>query len=89
MVASSLPAQYGVSGFNRTLALRLRADGASAGEVRAMWVQRGSLASPRTILSAVEMATKGGFNTLIVQVRGRGDAYYISRHDPRPSLLAR
>ena len=54
-----------------------------------MWVQRGSLASPRTILSAVELATNGGFNTLIVQVRGRGDAYYISRHDPRPPLLAR
>ena len=58
-------------------------------EVRAMWVQRGSLASPKTIQSAVDMAKDGGFNTLIVQVRGRGDAYYNSRHDPRPPLLAR
>ncbi len=59
------------------------------GEVRAMWVQRGSLASPKTIQLAVDMAKKGGFNTLIVQVRGRGDAFYLSRHDPRPPLLAR
>ena len=54
-----------------------------------MWVQRGSLASPKTILSAVEMAKRGGFNALIVQVRGRGDAFYTSRHEPRPALLAR
>ncbi len=59
------------------------------GEVRAMWVQRGSLASPKTIQSAVEMAKDGRFNTLIVQVRGRGDAFYDSRYDPRPPLLAR
>ena len=53
-----------------------------------MWVQRGSLASPRTVLSVVETAKEGGFNTLIVQVRGRGDAFYISRQEPRPPLLA-
>jgi uncharacterized lipoprotein YddW (UPF0748 family) len=73
----------------------LRADHVSAlrrsetAEVRAMWVQRGSLASAKTIASAVEMAKQGGFNTLIVQVRGRGDAFYASRHEPRPALLAR
>jgi uncharacterized lipoprotein YddW (UPF0748 family) len=54
-----------------------------------MWVQRGSLVSPKTIQSVVNMARDGGFNTLIVQVRGRGDAYYASRHEPRPPLLAR
>lgn len=31
----------------------------------------------------VENASASGFNTLIVQVRGRGDAYYRSRHEPR------
>ncbi len=35
------------------------------------------------------MAKNGGFNTLIVQVRGRGDAYYDSRYEPRPALLAK
>ena len=54
-----------------------------------MWVQRGSLASPQAIISAVEMAKQGGFNTLIVQVRGRGDAFYESRYEPRPPLLAK
>lgn len=58
-------------------------------EVRALWVQRGSLASPASIASVVSMATLGRFNTLIVQVRGRGDAFYESRHEPRPPLLAR
>ena len=58
-------------------------------EVRALWVQRGSLTSPASIIAAVDRATDGGFNTLIVQVRGRGDAYYDSRYEPRPALLAR
>jgi len=31
----------------------------------------------------VERAASAGFNTLIVQVRGRGDAYYRSRWEPR------
>jgi uncharacterized lipoprotein YddW (UPF0748 family) len=61
----------------------------SSPEVRAMWVQRGSLTSPASIISAVDMAKAGGFNTLIVQVRGRGDAFYDSRHEPRPAVLAK
>jgi uncharacterized lipoprotein YddW (UPF0748 family) len=58
-------------------------------EVRALWVQRGSLASTATIIAAVDMAKLGGFNTLIVQVRGRGDAFYASRHEPRAALLSK
>ena len=57
-------------------------------EVRALWVQRGTLASARSIIAAVDAAKHGGFNTLIVQVRGRGDAYYDSRYEPRPAVLA-
>jgi uncharacterized lipoprotein YddW (UPF0748 family) len=60
----------------------------SSSEVRALWVQRGTLASAPGIIAAVNMAQHGGFNTLIVQVRGRGDAYYDSRHEPRSALLA-
>jgi uncharacterized lipoprotein YddW (UPF0748 family) len=73
---------YGLSGSRPPLS-------AQSPEVRAMWVQRGSLVSPRTVLSVVETAREGGFNTLIVQVRGRGDAFYTSRHEPRPTLLAK
>ena len=60
----------------------------SSREVRALWVQRASLTSPASVLSVVDMADSAGFNTLIVQVRGRGDAYYDARHEPRPPALA-
>jgi len=36
----------------------------------------------------VARAAGGGFNTLIVQVRGRGDAYYQARWEPRAETLA-
>lgn len=52
-------------------------------EVRALWVVRNTLASPEKIHRMVESAKSAGFNTLIVQVRGRGDAYYKSRWEPR------
>jgi uncharacterized lipoprotein YddW (UPF0748 family) len=59
-------------------------------EVRALWVTRTTLASPDTIKQMVLAAQSGGFNTLIVQVRGRGDAYYDSVLDPRAAdLVAR
>ena len=58
-------------------------------EVRALWIQRGTLASPAGIIAAVDMAKSSGFNTLLVQVRGRGDAYYKSRHEPRAPVLAK
>ena len=55
----------------------------SPDEVRALWVVRTTLTSPEKIHQMVENAYAAGFNTLIVQVRGRGDAYYNSRHEPR------
>jgi uncharacterized lipoprotein YddW (UPF0748 family) len=36
----------------------------------------------------VRRAADAGFNTLIVQVRGRGDAYYRGRWEPPPPALA-
>lgn len=52
-------------------------------EVRALWVVRTTLTSPEKIQQMAEKAHAADFNTLIVQVRGRGDAYYRSRHEPR------
>jgi uncharacterized lipoprotein YddW (UPF0748 family) len=52
-------------------------------EVRALWVVRTTLTSPEKIRAMVMAAKVNGFNTLIVQVRGRGDAYYRSKHEPR------
>jgi uncharacterized lipoprotein YddW (UPF0748 family) len=61
----------------------------AATEVRALWVQRTTLTSAPAIVSLVETAKAAGFNTLLVQVRGRGDAYYNSRLEPRGSALSR
>jgi uncharacterized lipoprotein YddW (UPF0748 family) len=60
-----------------------------AAEIRAMWVLRTSLASPESITSLVQSAKTHGFNTLLVQVRGRADAYYASRLEPRAPELKR
>jgi len=56
---------------------------AAAQEVRALWVVRTTLTSPEKIHQLVSSAADNGFNTLIVQIRGRGDAYYKSRVEPR------
>ena len=52
-------------------------------EVRALWVVRTTLTSPEKIHQLVSSAADNGFNTLIVQIRGRGDAYYNSKVEPR------
>ena len=52
-------------------------------EVRALWVVRTTLTSPEKIRQMIDAAANNGFNTLIVQIRGRGDAYYKSRVEPR------
>ncbi len=71
--------------------IALRAQGANerADEMRALWVLRSSLTSPASIASLVRTAKDQGFNTLLVQVRGRGDAYYVSGLEPRAADLAR
>jgi len=57
-------------------------------EVRGLWVVRTALVSPREVDRVVDEAAAAGFNTLLVQVRGRGDAFYRSRIVPRSHLLA-
>ena len=57
-------------------------------EVRALWVTRASLATPRSVGAIVQAARGSGFNTLLVQVRGRGDAYFASTLEPRADSLA-
>ena len=51
--------------------------------MRALWVVRTTLTSPEKIRQLVSSAADNGFNTLIVQIRGRGDAYYNSHVEPR------
>jgi uncharacterized lipoprotein YddW (UPF0748 family) len=56
-------------------------------EVRGLWVVRTGLVSPAEVDGVVEHARAGGFNTLFVQVRGRGDAFYTSQLVARSGLL--
>jgi uncharacterized lipoprotein YddW (UPF0748 family) len=57
-------------------------------QTRALWVTRTTLTSPAAIKQMVAAADAGGFNTLLVQVRGRGDAYYAGTLEPRAAELA-
>jgi uncharacterized lipoprotein YddW (UPF0748 family) len=61
----------------------------AAAETRALWVLRSSLTSPDSIAALVKSARDHGFNTLLVQVRGRGDAYYLGGLEPRAADLIR
>ena len=65
------------------ICLVLACTGVAAQEVRALWVVRTTLTSPEKIRQLVAAAADNGFNTLIVQIRGRGDAYYKSKVEPR------
>jgi uncharacterized lipoprotein YddW (UPF0748 family) len=56
-------------------------------EMRGLWVVRTGLTSPAAVDRVVEQASRGGFNALFVQVRGRGDAFYASDLVPRSELL--
>jgi uncharacterized lipoprotein YddW (UPF0748 family) len=55
--------------------------------VRGLWVSRAAMSSPATIARLVDDAAANGFETLIVQVRARGDAYYRSQFEPRAASL--
>ncbi len=52
-------------------------------ETRGLWVVRSTLVHPDSVRAMVARAAGAGFNTLLVQVRGRGDAYYSGGIEPR------
>lgn len=56
-------------------------------EVRGLWVVRSTMTSAEEIRTMVERADRAGFNTLLVQIRGRGDAFYRSRWEPRAETV--
>ncbi len=60
-----------------------------APETRALWVVRHTMVSPESVRELVRRAKENGFTDLVVQVRGRGDAYYDSHLEPRAEDLAR
>ena len=56
-------------------------------ETRALWVVRTTMVTPESVRALVRRAKENGFTDLIVQVRGRGDAYYGSSIEPRAEAL--
>jgi uncharacterized lipoprotein YddW (UPF0748 family) len=64
------------------------AEAGPARELKGLWVVRTALVSPESVDRVVDEAARGGFTTLFVQVRGRGDAFYQSRLVVRSPLLA-
>jgi uncharacterized lipoprotein YddW (UPF0748 family) len=58
-------------------------------EARALWVVRTTLETPESVRALVRRANENGFTDLLVQVRGRGDAYYDSSIEPRAEPLNR
>jgi uncharacterized lipoprotein YddW (UPF0748 family) len=55
--------------------------------MRGLWVVRTALVSPAAVDLVVDQARAAGFNALLVQVRGRGDAFYDSRLVPRSPII--
>lgn len=63
-----------------------RAPGA---EMRGLWVTRSWMTTPAQVAQVVADARRHGFTAIFVQVRGRGDAFYLGGPDPRATLLSR
>jgi uncharacterized lipoprotein YddW (UPF0748 family) len=59
------------------------------GEARGLWVVRTTMETPESVRALVQRARDNGFTDLLVQVRGRGDAYYESSLEPRAEPLSR
>jgi uncharacterized lipoprotein YddW (UPF0748 family) len=56
-------------------------------ETRAIWVVRHAMTSPGRVDRVVEIASECNANTILAQVRGRGDAYYKSEISPPSEAL--
>ncbi len=69
--------------------LPVRADEAVQPQIRALWVDafREGAKSPTQIDRLIQNAVTANLNTLIVQVRRRGDAYYNQSIEPRTEDL--
>lgn len=61
--------------------------GLNAFDDRCLWVVRNTMTSKQSIDEMVDFAQMNGFNNLLIQVRGRGDAYYRTQIVPRTEFL--
>lgn len=56
-------------------------------DVRAVWIDSEALLTPERVRAMVRQVDDAGFNTILVQVRPLGDAYYRSALEPRAEAL--
>jgi len=56
--------------------------------LRGLWVVRHVLTSPEKIDSMLSLVRRCGITDLFVQVRGRGDAFYNSKYEPKARAIA-
>lgn len=57
-------------------------------DFKGLWITRFQLTSKESIKKIISFAEKAGFNNLLVQVRGRGDAFYQSNIVSKSDVLA-
>lgn len=55
---------------------------------KALWVVRDKITTPKAVDDLIEASATRGIFDLVVQVRGRGDAYYDSALEPRAEGVA-
>ncbi len=55
---------------------------------KALWVVRDKITTPEAVDDLIEASATRGIFDLVVQVRGRGDAYYDSALEPRAESVA-
>lgn len=61
--------------------------GLTAFEEKCLWVVRNTMTSKKSIDEMIKFAQSNGFNNLLVQVRGRGDAFYQTQLVPKSELI--
>jgi uncharacterized lipoprotein YddW (UPF0748 family) len=53
-----------------------------SGELRGIWITRFAYRTQADVEGLIDRAASGGFNAVFFQIRGEGDAYYRSTHEP-------
>jgi len=89
MRALGLALGFLILGSNAAPARAEGEDKAPRKEVRGLWVVRTDVTSAASVSKVIGSAKKNGLNTLFVQCRGRGDAYYRSDLEPRAQALVK
>lgn len=54
---------------------------------RGLWIVRHDISTPESIDSLIEVVSNYQFTDIFIQVRGRGDAYYNSKYEPKAEEL--